>query len=280
MKIKKTTATLLNRTAKIFLLWEERLMTEPAAIIPKTNLPKVKSVGKATWLSLLFAGAGQIYLGQVKKGWLLIVLSILGLFAIIVPGAIIIILGMIDANVIAKRIRENGSVNEWEFFWHRKAKSIWKVLKIEPVGYSEKFIGSEPRRYFNASSPAPVNHTFRGKKEWSQSYSIEKEKAHSTTSVIDPKITDSAIISRSIQDVFREKYSYVENKKIVFEEDVTVFVPPGKNIQVELLWKYVIENWMVVMIDQYNQQLEIPVSFIAKVTFDQRQFEFEEKNES
>jgi TM2 domain-containing membrane protein YozV len=280
MKIKETTATILNRTAKIFLLWEERLMTEPAAIIPKTNLPKVKSVGKATWLSLLFAGAGQIYLGQIKKGWLLIVLSILGLFAIIVPGVIIIIIGMIDANVIAKRIRENGSVNEWEFFWNRKAKSVWKVLKIEPIGYSEKFIGSEPRRYLNAKSSAPVNHTFRGKKEWTQSYSIEKEKAHSTTSVIDPKITDSAIISRSIQDVFREKYSYAENKKIVFEEDVTVSVPPWKNIQVDLIWKYIIENWMVILTDQYNQQIEFPVSFIAKLTFDQRQFEFDEKVES
>jgi TM2 domain-containing membrane protein YozV len=43
-------------------------MKEPAAIVPKTNLPKVKSVGKATWLSLIFGGAGQIYLGQVKKG--------------------------------------------------------------------------------------------------------------------------------------------------------------------------------------------------------------------
>lgn len=278
MKIKKNIAALLNKTAKVFLVWEERLMKEPAAIIPKTNLPKVKSAGKATWLSLIFGGAGQIYLGQVKKGWLIIIFS--AATSIIGVGVLILILGMIDANVIAKRIKENGSVTEWEFFWHRKAKSIWKVLKIEPVGFSEKFIGSEPRRYFNANSSAPVNHTFRGKKEWSQSYSIEKEKAHSTTSVIDPKITDSAIISRSIQDVFREKYSYVENKKSVFEEDVTVSVPPGKNIQVELLWKYVIENWMIVVIDQYNQQIEIPVSFIAKISFDQRQFEFEERVES
>jgi hypothetical protein len=219
-------------------------------------------------------------LGQVKKGWLLIVLSILGLIAVIVPGVIIIILGMIDANVIAKRIRENGSVSEWEFFWHRKAKSIWKVLKLEPVGFSEKFIGSEPKRYFNAESSAPVNQTFRGKMEWTQSYSIEKEKIHSTTSVIDPKVTDSAIISRSIQDTFRDKYSYTENKKFVYEEDVTVCVPPWKNIQVELLWKYIIENWAVTIIDQYNQQIEIPVSFIVKVTFDQRQFEFDEKKES
>ncbi len=278
MKIKKYIAALLNRTAKLFLVWEEKLMTEPVAIIPKANLPKVKSVGNATWLSLIFGGAGQIYLGQVKKGWWIIIIS--AATSIVGVGVLLIILGMIDANVIAKRIKENGSVTEWEFFWHRKAKSNWKVLKIEPVGFSEKFIGSEPRRYFNASSPAPVIHTFRGKKEWSQSYSIEREKAHSTTSVIDPKITDSAIISRSIQDVFREKYSYVENKKSIFEEDVTVSVPPGKNIQVELLWKYVIENWVIVVIDQYNQQIEIPVSFIAKISFDQRQFEFDEKVES
>lgn len=249
-------------------------MKPTAVISPVINLPTTKSVGRATALSLLFGGAGQIYLGQVKKGWLIIILSAAtSWFGL---GELIIILGMIDANIIAKRIQENGSVKEWEFFWHVKAKSIWKVLKIEQAGFSEKFLGNEPKRFYNAKSPAPLNQTFRVKREWSQSYSIEKEKAHSTTSVIDPKITDSAIISRSVQDVFREKYAYGENKKINFEEDVMVSVPPGKNIQVELLWKNVIEDWVVVMGDQYNQQIQIPVSFVAKLTFDHKQFEFDE----
>jgi len=256
---------------------KEISMKSSAIIIPEPNLPKVKSVGRATWLSLIFGGAGQIYLGQVKKGWLIILLSAAtSWFGL---GELLIILGMIDANIIAKRIRENGSVKEWEFFWYKKAKSIWKVFKIEPIGYSEKFLGSEPKRFYNSSS-APINQTFRVKREWSQSYSIEKEKVHSTTSVIDPKITDSTVISRSVQDMFREKYAYTEGKKITFEEDVAVSVPSGKNIQVDLLWKYIIENWVVIMIDQYNQNIEIPISFIAKLTFDQRQFEFEKNVES
>jgi len=273
MKTKKIIATFLNKAAKILMSWEEKLTAEPETIIPKTNLPKVKTAGKATWLSLIFGGAGQIYLGQVKKGWLIIILSAAtSWFGL---GELLIILGMIDANIVAKRIQENGSVKEWEFFWYRKAKSVWKVAGIEPVGYSEKFLGSEPKRFYNSSS-APLSQTFRVKREWSQSYSIEKEKAHSTTSVIDPRITDSTVISRSVQDMFREKYAFTEGKKINFEEDVAVCVPSGKNVQVELLWKYIIENWVVVMGDQYNQKIEIPISFVAKLTFDQRQFEFDE----
>ena len=112
MKIKKNIAALLNKTAKVFLVWEEWLMKEPAAIIPKTNLPKVKSVGKATWLSLIFGAAGQIYLGQVKKGWLIIIFS--AATSIIGVGVLILILGMIDANVIAKRIKESEREREGE----------------------------------------------------------------------------------------------------------------------------------------------------------------------
>lgn len=280
MKIKQVTASILISLAKALLSLGESLNSTSTTIIPESNLyPIVKSAGKATWLSLIFGGAGQIYLGQVKKGWLWIVLTILGL-VVIVPGVILIILGMIDAYIIAKRIQKNGSVNEWECFWTRKAKSVWKVLKIEPDGYSEKFLGSEPKRFYNSSPSAPINQSFRVKREWSQSYVIEKEKAHSTTSIIDPKITDSTIISRSVQDMFREKYAFSEGKKINFEEDVTVSVPAGKNMQVDLLWKYVIENWVIIMSDQYNQSIEIPISFIAKLTFDQRQFEFEKNVES
>jgi TM2 domain-containing membrane protein YozV len=272
MKIKKVLANRLNKTAHTFLAWEDRL-TRPV----QTNI--VISPKKAAWLSLIFGGTGQIYVGQVKKGWTIIGITILGLAALIIPGVIIIILGMIDANIIAKRILEKGAVKEWEFFWHTKAKSVWKVLRVAQVGYSEIFLGNEPKRFYNSSS-APLSQTFRVKRDWSQSYSVEKEKVHSTTSVVDPKITDSTIVSRTVQDIFREKYSYTKSKKISFEEDVTISVPPRKNIQVDLMWKNIAENWIVVLGDQYNQQVVIPVSFISKITFDQRQFEFDEIIES
>jgi TM2 domain-containing membrane protein YozV len=247
----------------------------------KSEFLVAKNPKVASALSLILGGGGQIYLGQVKKGVLLIILSTISAITFFlfleIPTIIIIILGMVDAYIIAKRIHTNGSIREWEFFWNvSKTKSDWKVSRIEPAGYLEKFIGTEPKRFYNSKSSAPLNQTFRVKREWSQTYSIEKEKAHSTTSVIDPKITDSTVISRTVQDVLREKYGYTENKKIVFEEDVAVSVPPGKNIQIDLLWKNIIENWLVVMCDQYNQEIEIPVFFVAKLTFDQRQFEFDE----
>lgn len=81
--------------------------TQPRAypMVSKTRAPGTKSVRRATALSLIFGGGGQIYLGQVKKGVLLIALSVVGLVALVVPGVIVIIVSMIDANIIAKRFR-------------------------------------------------------------------------------------------------------------------------------------------------------------------------------
>src|SRR5205085_8550277 len=68
--------------------------------------------------SCLFGGAGQIYLGQKKKGTLIIVCAITGLLLHMVPGLIVIALDVYDAYVIGKRREQGATVAEWEFFWH------------------------------------------------------------------------------------------------------------------------------------------------------------------
>jgi TM2 domain-containing membrane protein YozV len=62
---------------------------------------------------LLCGGAGQIYLGQVTKGIVIIVVSFF-------TCGIGWILGTIDAYLIAQRLKEGKSVDEWEFFWQNK----------------------------------------------------------------------------------------------------------------------------------------------------------------
>ncbi len=64
-----------------------------------------KSVGLAVVLSFLIPGLGQIYAGKTGRGLAFLVGFFIGLLFFL-PGVIIWIFGMIDANNIAKRYNE------------------------------------------------------------------------------------------------------------------------------------------------------------------------------
>ncbi len=58
-------------------------------------------------------GAGQIYLGQVKKGIALIVVMLIT--SLIALGFFVTVLSSIDAYRIAKKLNSGNYVGEWEF---------------------------------------------------------------------------------------------------------------------------------------------------------------------
>ena len=88
----------------------------------KTISSGEKSAKKATILSCLCVGVGQMYLGQVTKGIVILVSAIIlnlvtmGITGIAIGGIPIWIIAMIDANKIGKKIEAGQSVGEWEFF--------------------------------------------------------------------------------------------------------------------------------------------------------------------
>ena len=75
----------------------------------------------AALLSLILAGgAGQIYLGQQRKGIILIVATLV-LYCAFGLGAILNLVGAYDAYVIATKLKEGKSVGDMEFFWQASA---------------------------------------------------------------------------------------------------------------------------------------------------------------
>ena len=78
--------------------------------------PSGKNAILAAILSLLlFGGVGQLYLGQTKKGIILIVATIV--LACIGIGLIIPVLGAIDAYIIADKLAKGQSVGDMQWFW-------------------------------------------------------------------------------------------------------------------------------------------------------------------
>jgi TM2 domain-containing membrane protein YozV len=64
---------------------------------------------------ILFGGVGQMYLGQMKKGIILIVATIV--LACVGIGFLIPILGAIDAYMMADKLQKGESIGDMQWFW-------------------------------------------------------------------------------------------------------------------------------------------------------------------
>ena len=75
-----------------------------------------KSPVVAAVLSLfLLGGAGQIYLGQQKKGIILVVATLL--LSCIGIGFVIWIVGVIDAYILADKLQKGQPIGDMQWFW-------------------------------------------------------------------------------------------------------------------------------------------------------------------
>ena len=104
--------------------------------------PKNKVI--ATLLSLcLLGGAGQLYLGQKKKGWLLITLA--ALTSCVGLDFIVLIFGALDAYYTAKKLEGGQTVGEMEWFWQ-------KTVIIPPDAEDQAKEGEENDRLINVAN--------------------------------------------------------------------------------------------------------------------------------
>jgi TM2 domain-containing membrane protein YozV len=89
--------------------------------IQPSNPPKDPIIA-AVLSALILGGVGQLYLGQQKKGIILIVVS-LALWCISVGtlGWIVQLLGAYDAYVIGTKLKNGQAVGDMEFFWQANA---------------------------------------------------------------------------------------------------------------------------------------------------------------
>jgi TM2 domain-containing membrane protein YozV len=64
---------------------------------------------------LLLGGVGQIYLGQTKKGIILIVATLV--LSCIGVGLLIPIVGAVDAYILADKLQKGESIGDMQWFW-------------------------------------------------------------------------------------------------------------------------------------------------------------------
>ena len=91
---------------------------QSTAQIQPSNPPKDPIIA-AVLSVLLLGGVGQIYLGQQKKGIILIVATLL--LSCVGIGVLIPFVGAYDAYVIGTKLKSGQTVGDMEFFWQANA---------------------------------------------------------------------------------------------------------------------------------------------------------------
>jgi TM2 domain-containing membrane protein YozV len=86
--------------------------------VQPSNPPKDPII--AAVLSLILGGAGQLYLGQQRKGIILIVAYFVLVWCAGI-GLVIPLLGAYDAYVIGTKLKNGQAVGDMEFFWQANA---------------------------------------------------------------------------------------------------------------------------------------------------------------
>ncbi|MCK6626104.1 MAG: NINE protein [Anaerolineae bacterium] len=80
--------------------------------------PPKNPVVAAVLSFLLLGGVGQIYLGQQKKGIILIIATLV-LYCFFGIGVILNILGTIDAYMLADKLQKGQPIGDMEWFWEK-----------------------------------------------------------------------------------------------------------------------------------------------------------------
>lgn len=223
-------------------------------------------------LSILFGGVGQIFLGQVKKGIVIIVVAIIGLILFVIPGIIVIFLGMVDAYKIAKRLQHGQKVKEWEFFWTRKAKSKWGISEIVVVGTKlEEDQSPEEWEVDNSTGSCTTTYQRTFSKEWTKSLSIDSEEIHRNSKEIGVKVSQVSEVMNHAESELRKKYVLAGELKQKHESNQEIQVLPYKRVRVFSRWIRVVEFGKVVFIDQYGQTMEMPYNTVVGMKFEQTQ---------
>jgi len=245
---------------------KKRLATPPKVLAALP--PRRPAVAAA--LSIL-PGVGQLYLGQSKKGYTMLVL---GLF--VYPALIIIPLGVVDAFILGRRSRRGELIGAWECFWTRRpsTESIWKLSDVIKKGRAQQLIpGVEEHVIDNSRSGSTVTKTLTVTREWACTYTIEHQHDHKTVDTSTIQVRDGVTKARSVENALRNRFAYTHGSKHVYQENVEVVIPPFKKMRVLLNWKNILEVGSVVLRDQYDAGIELPFAIVIGVTFDQAQID-------
>jgi hypothetical protein len=170
-------------------------------------------------------------------------------------------------------------------FWEcRKCKQKWPlepdslapsqavgVLDVVEVDRVEEPLGNEIRVIDNSASDITVTRTLRATKDWMQSYTVEAEQARLVGHGLEVGSKEIGTFKANAEETLRRKYSFSNEVRQTFAEEIGLTVPARTKIRLTIHWKRIWQRGFVRIQQGPDRLIEVPFQMAVGLTFDQSQ---------
>jgi hypothetical protein len=166
-----------------------------------------------------------------------------------------------------------------------KCRQRWPVFASGPVASvvpkydtritettrREESLGEDLRTIDNSRSSAGSTRRITVTKEWSQTYSIEYEKANTRKLDAGIEFPCGASLKAEAESRVMEHYALSKEAKQVYTEEISLDVPPKTKLVLKIQWKRIWQLGVLTVTEQGGPTVEVPFEAAVGVTFDQVQ---------
>ncbi|HEV7671956.1 MAG TPA: hypothetical protein VGS22_25820 [Thermoanaerobaculia bacterium] len=144
--------------------------------------------------------------------------------------------------------------------------------KIVETGRVEEPLGEEVREIDNSQSSVEIQRTLRLSREWSQSFSLEREHAAKIGGELSVQGAWIVDFKATAEGEIRKKYELSTVDRKTYSEEIVIDVPARTKVTLVLKWKQVWQCGIALVSDGRNgTEIQIPYRVCLGPTFDQRQ---------
>jgi hypothetical protein len=145
------------------------------------------------------------------------------------------------------------------------------ILGVIETTRVEQPLGSEERAIDNSDSDTTITRSIKATKRWTQTCQLEIDKSRVSGLGADLNVANLATLRVKLETTLREQYSASTQVEQVYEEEVTITVPPKTSVHLIMDWKRIIQQGYLQLRDAAGVTVEVPFEVAVGVTFDQRQ---------
>ncbi len=138
---------------------------------------------------------------------------------------------------------------------------------------TEEALGDERRQIDNSKSPVELTRRFTIGREWTQSYTLDREKVRSDHSELKVGGAELPSLTLAAENTLKERYSITSAMKQTYEEEITVVVPQRTSLTLIFHWKRLWQHGKIQAYRADKMLFEMPFKVAVGLTFDQTQNE-------
>jgi len=150
--------------------------------------------------------------------------------------------------------------------------TVTSVINVIETERREDPIGTDTTLIDNSRSSVAVTRTITATKEWSRSYSIEKETSVTAGIDFDVGFGGAGSLKATCESTLSKKYVNSENHNDIYTETISVDVPGSTSLRLLIQWKNIVQLGFL-EIRAGEKVTHVPFEAVVGVTFDQQQID-------